>query len=113
MRRAAPSWFPPLVTSRARALRRVALAVATLWTVFVPRARRASSLLAMAGMTTPSLDLLMNWGGTTWGGPWWPPWLLAVAQALISLGDPPAVISTLRGLAFSAIGIRRVNTPAS
>jgi hypothetical protein len=112
VRRAAPRWFPPLVTSRARALRRVALAVVTLWTVVVPRARRASSLLGMAGMTTPLLtphELARHNPGAAW----WLPWLLAVAQALISLGDPAAVISTLRGLAFSAIGIRRVNTPAS
>ena len=35
------------------------------------------------------------------------------AQALIAFAESPAVISTLRGLAFSAMGIRRVSTPAS
>jgi hypothetical protein len=34
-------------------------------------------------------------------------------QALISLGALPPVISILWGLAFSAMGMRRVSTPAS
>ena len=34
------------------------------------------------------------------------------AQAVISLRSPDAVISILRGLAFSATGTRRVSTPA-
>jgi hypothetical protein len=42
------------------------------------------------------------------GGPWWVP-----GQALITLGPLPSVISILRGLAFSAMGRRRVSTPAS
>lgn len=71
-----------------------------------------SSRLGMAGMTTPCLDLLVTLRWTTLAA-WMAPWLWPVTQALISLGDSPAVISTLRGLAFSAIGIRSVNTPAS
>jgi hypothetical protein len=41
-------------------------------------------------------------------GSWW-----VQGQALITLGVLPPVISILRGLAFSAMGRRRVSTPAS
>ena len=72
-------------------------------------------MLGSAGKTTPSRDLTILDIGE-------PGCRLAStqvasrpdeAQALISLADSPALISTLRGLALSAIGIRRVSTPAS
>jgi hypothetical protein len=37
----------------------------------------------------------------------------SAGQTLISLGAPPPVTSILRGLAFSAMGMRRISTPAS
>lgn len=39
--------------------------------------------------------------------------VLGSGQMLICLGVPPPAISILRGLALSAMGMRRVSTPAS
>lgn len=70
-----------------------------------PRPVPNDSLEAIATLFFSSLSV-RTWkssgGGLRWG------------QALISLRScsPVAVISILRGLAFSAIGMRRVSTPA-
>jgi hypothetical protein len=56
-------------------------------------------------------------------GPWRPPGfdkgpignllVMGSGQMLICLGVPPPAISILRGLALSAMGMRRVSTPVS
>lgn len=60
VRRSGPGCPPPLVTSRARALRRVELAVATLCAVLLANPRSESRALAGAGMTTSFPDLTMT-----------------------------------------------------